>query len=613
MCRRLHAGLAVFAVTLFTVPTWAQTVRPSSSGYASTIRQSDKAADKQNRTDWPHIIDGDSGTQVHISFNLRNADVTLNTNRAFTTDAVLTEARQIAQRLNLPATDFITFTGSATSNVDMEFNDYLTRVSASQTRYSLDLGTLGAALQASHLPRPLALHIETEDADLVRLIGAEGANRTLTNDTFLNLADIKPGARLDFAVSVPWYSFAAAYLLIGLIPAMLAFVLVLPWWSVWRDTRKPADAAESLATDPTEVQARYNKQKPKWVTHLATTALPLAIVPVIFCGVRALPFVLPQDFSPRTMFVFMPVLFGGQLLSMGASKLYARMRSTAPKTSIKTDDVDAPPQWTHMAFLYPLMGAMALMPLVLFLPGFSLVAAHTRMAIIYGIMTVAFCAAAVIGVRGWRAVRTDLKPGDIWYDRVQQLAQKAGVAVRHVVVLRDTSVNASASVLGTVNLTSALLRKLEPDEVEAVIAHEIGHHKAGHTKKALLIGLFIFAGYMILLTLASSYAKRHFGPYVAALLNSPLPGTILLPFIVPLFAGKAQRRHEEEADRFAVQTTGDPELVIRALRKIHTLNATPHILKPADEALSTHPSLARRIEAIRRAFPETGGRGVDAS
>jgi Zn-dependent protease with chaperone function len=67
-----------------------------------------------------------------------------------------------------------------------------------------------------------------------------------------------------------------------------------------------------------------------------------------------------------------------------------------------------------------------------------------------------------------------------------------------------------------------------------------------------------------------------------------------------LAGGRGRRKREEEADLFAVERTGDSELVIRALTKLHTFNSMPHALKPSDEALSAHPSLAHRIEAIRK-------------
>lgn len=68
---------------------------------------------------------------------------------------------------------------------------------------------------------------------------------------------------------------------------------------------------------------------------------------------------------------------------------------------------------------------------------------------------------------------------------------------------------------------------------------------------------------------------------------------------IMLITGFGTRKRELEADALAVQWTGDPELVIRALTKLHTLNASPHRLKPGDELVSSHPSLVNRIKAIR--------------
>jgi Zn-dependent protease with chaperone function len=84
-----------------------------------------------------------------------------------------------------------------------------------------------------------------------------------------------------------------------------------------------------------------------------------------------------------------------------------------------------------------------------------------------------------------------------------------------------------------------------------------------------------------------------------ALLRSPIFTVFLMPPLVNLPAGRG-RRKREEADRFAMELTGDPELVIRMLTPIHTLSAQRHQLKRSDEAISTHPSLVHRIQAIRR-------------
>jgi len=73
----------------------------------------------------------------------------------------------------------------------------------------------------------------------------------------------------------------------------------------------------------------------------------------------------------------------------------------------------------------------------------------------------------------------------------------------------------------------------------------------------------------------------------------------VLPFVLNLLLGRGRRLREAAADRFAVQATQNPELVIATLTKLHTLNASPHRLRPSDEIFSSHPSLTHRIEAIR--------------
>ena len=47
----------------------------------------------------------------------------------------------------------------------------------------------------------------------------------------------------------------------------------------------------------------------------------------------------------------------------------------------------------------------------------------------------------------------------------------------------------------------------------------------------------------------------------------------------------------EQPDSFSHEVTGAPDLVINTLSKFHTLNTTPHELKPSDEIISSHPSL----------------------
>ena len=82
--------------------------------------------------------------------------------------------------------------------------------------------------------------------------------------------------------------------------------------------------------------------------------------------------------------------------------------------------------------------------------------------------------------------------------------------------------------------------------------------------------------------------------------NFPFLFVVVSNLLIALLLGPLRRRREREADRFAVQWIGDPELVIRALTKVSQGIGNPARLKRSDEALSSHPSLQNRIDAIRR-------------
>src|SRR5207248_1584071 len=101
------------------------------------------AAEEQHRADWPDLAVGHPGTRVQITFDARNADVTLVTNASFGLPRLLQEARQLASALSMPEADYITFQGVRTVAVDLELNDYLRRQRA-RTDFDLDLATLAA-------------------------------------------------------------------------------------------------------------------------------------------------------------------------------------------------------------------------------------------------------------------------------------------------------------------------------------------------------------------------------------------------------------------------------------------------------------------------------------
>src|SRR5262249_19679409 len=104
-----------------------------------------------------------------------------------------------------------------------------------------------------------------------------------------------------------------------------------------------------------------------------------------------------------------------------------------------------------------------------------------RRYIVYGIMGVGLVTLLSIPLMTYRTARrlqTVLTEGP-WWEMTMGLAARAGVRVKRVVQVKSAACNAFASPLGTVGLTTALLEKLEPEEIRAIIAHELGHLKGG--------------------------------------------------------------------------------------------------------------------------------------
>jgi|GEM_PF-2627858 len=590
----------------------AQDVRHSNSGWGLTMRAGDNAAEEAGRGDWPRIRDGVPGTQVHVAFDLNNADVTLVTGRAFGEEPLLAEARRVADALEMPEADYITHTGKKGVYADIEFNDYLKKTGRTQTTFDLDLAALGAALRASRLPRPVVLivKVDRDEAETATLAVPGAAERALGETTFFGLDEIPEGARLRWSATVPWYGYAVALLLMGmaLMPGTMP-------WKLARMQRKArqeqaekerAGLAAETVPDPTEVQAQYNKGPAQWVF---LVGIPLLMVPLFLTGLfmRVLSAGFLALESLNIPMVLLPV---GMMAAWGGSSLACwlaerardrRERREGTAAPAPAADPDAPPQWTQTGSLYPMI---AVILLVLLIGPFGLLdlPAQVRLYLLFGGVAAALVGTAVMVVLARRATYTRLKPGDVWHDRVQERAAQAGVRVRKVELQRSSMLNAYVTPFGTVGLTSALLRRLEPEEVEVVVAHELGHHKSEHAGRSVLLSLAVSGVLLAAWWFARDYLRDHYklSKEAQALLSSPMFVIFVLPLLRSFLTGRASRKHEEAADRFAVDATGDAERVIHTLRKLHTLNGTPHYLRPADEAISTHPSLANRIEAIRR-------------
>ena len=155
-------------------------------------------------------------------------------------------------------------------------------------------------------------------------------------------------------------------------------------------------------------------------------------------------------------------------------------------------------------------------------------------------------------------------------------------------------------------LFDTLLERLEPLEIEAVLAHELGHYRLHHIRNGLVLSFaFALAGFALL-----GYAASNAALYPA--LGVPRPSTAaalaLFVLVTPVFmfpfaplASWWSRRHEYQADRYAAAHS-DAAALARALVRLYRDNAatlTPDRLYSAWH--DSHPPALARIAALTTA------------
>jgi STE24 endopeptidase len=157
-----------------------------------------------------------------------------------------------------------------------------------------------------------------------------------------------------------------------------------------------------------------------------------------------------------------------------------------------------------------------------------------------------------------------------------------------------------------VALFDTLIAQLTSPELVAVLAHEIGHYK----KKHIVQGLLLSIAHLGVMFFFLSLFLHHQGLFQAFYMEQPsvyagvvfftllyTPLELLLSIGMQVFS----RRHEYEADRYAVETFGQPEAMAQALQKLsvqNLSNLTPHPLYVFLHY--SHPPVLERIQAIRR-------------
>src|SRR6266436_7789977 len=195
--------------------------------------------------------------------------------------------------------------------------------------------------------------------------------------------------------------------------------------------------------------------------------------------------------------------------------------------------------------------------------------------------------------------------------RIESLLAKCGFRARGLFVMdgskRSSHGNAYFTGFGAAKrivLFDTLLSRLAPPEVEAVLAHELGHYKRHHVWKrvALLFGLSL----ALLWGLGQLIGEAWFYDGLGVASRGTAVALLLFVLVLPVFTFFLQpisslysRRHEFEADAYAADHSNAAELV-KALVKLYQDNAATLTPDPLHSAFyDSHPPAATRIARLR--------------
>ena len=221
----------------------------------------------------------------------------------------------------------------------------------------------------------------------------------------------------------------------------------------------------------------------------------------------------------------------------------------------------------------------------------------------------------------------------VLFNVVEEMAIAAGLQMPKVYIIEDTAPNAFATGRdpehASVAVTSGLLEKLNRDELQGVIAHEMSHVGNYDIRYAMLVGILVGTTVLISdfflrgLWFGGGRRREGGGGQIQLIM---IIIAVVLAILAPLFARLLQlsisRQREYLADASAVRLTRNPKGLADALQKISGDNevleaanrATAHLYivnpikkfeKRSKGLFSTHPPIEERVKILRSL--ETGG------
>jgi STE24 endopeptidase len=202
---------------------------------------------------------------------------------------------------------------------------------------------------------------------------------------------------------------------------------------------------------------------------------------------------------------------------------------------------------------------------------------------------------------------TPLPEGDLT-KRLLALAARAHTRVRGVFTMqmssKTTAANAALMGLGNTRrivIGDTMLDRYTPDEIEVVLAHELGHHVHRDIWKLIISQSLLTLGGLYIVNLIMHWAvnTQHYYPALADASTIPLLLALLGVYsliIMPL-GNSYSRRIEYQADEYALQSTGMIEAFRGAMKRLANQNLSDVEPSPLIEFLfHDHPSVGKRLK-----------------
>jgi len=205
---------------------------------------------------------------------------------------------------------------------------------------------------------------------------------------------------------------------------------------------------------------------------------------------------------------------------------------------------------------------------------------------------------------------TPLESGDL-KDKITDYSVKEKFQLSGIFTMdgskRSTKLNAFFTGFGKfrkIVFFDTLIEKLTPDEIVAVLAHEMGHFKLKHIIKMMTISI-VQTGFMFFLLslvlkvpeISKGFMLEQPSVYASLVIFGFLYSPISL--FTSIGVNILSRKHEFEADAYAAKTTGDSKQLVTSLKKLshaNLSNLTPH---PVHVFLHySHPPLLQRINTL---------------